>query len=568
MNGQLYERPLVEILHEIEASQLSGALRLMRERVKAIVYLENGKLLFAMTNLRAHRFAEITRRRAVVSAEQMKKLEHKTGKPVTQMSDEEFAAWLVVNCNIKPEQLIALRAEQVMDSLRVLLLWTDGEWNFTKLASVTEIISDLPQLFIELPPLLVEAARHLPAEFVVAQMSDDNELVAPASHNSSSDSNSSFARHQQDSTWQMSTSEAYMLSRLDQPMSVGTLVMLSGLPDAHARRIIYTLALGGNITRETRARNFTDASVNETRSANHAKLFPVPPQASSFFKPATLNAQAKKSIAPPAAKSKVDQPPDPQAELNELFRRAAGVTFYEVLGVQTDISGGDLKRAYHALAKRFHPDLFRREGDQAIRSRVEQSFARISQAYDTLRDEKARATYDLKLKAQRQRAMNTQKASASTSAPTSNSSRPTNLNFHAPLTLPQVNSETPPEQQAEERFKQGMDALKNGNNLFAAMVFGEAVKLAPNNARYHALYGNALVCDARTHRQAETELQKAVALDGGDISYRIMLAEFYRQIGFRLRAIGELERALAVDVNHAGARRLLDEIKRAKTSGE
>ncbi|GAC1397968.1 MAG: hypothetical protein NVSMB56_12960 [Pyrinomonadaceae bacterium] len=562
MNGQLCERPLVEILHEIAASQFSGAVRLMRERVKAIVYLEGGKFLFATTNLRAHRLAEIARRRGILSGEQIKNLELKTRKRMIQTSDEEFAALLVADFNINQEQVTALRAEQTIDALRVLLLWTDGEWNFTKLNSVVGVLGDLPRLFIEPTPLLIEAARHLPAEFAAKQLSNDEELIAPAAHNSSFTSHSSFDKEMQNLASQISTNEAYMLSRLDQPMSVGTLVMLSGLPDAHARQIIYALTLSGNITREARTHVFTDAAANATHAVNHAKRSPVPAQISSFFKPGA--AQAKFSAAPPTVKNEAIESPDPQAELDELFRRATGATHYEVLRIQNDVPTGDLKRIYHALAKRFHPDRFRRESDRAIRSRIEQSFARISQAYDTLRDEKTRATYDLKLKVQQQRAANAPNSPVAASKP--NTPHPSNPNYHAPLTIPQVNFDVPPIEQAEERFKQGLNALKSGNNVLAAMVFGEAVKLAPNNARYHALYGNALTCEPRTHRQAEAELQKAIALDTKEISYRIMLAEFYKQIGLRLRAIGELERSLTVDANHAGARRLLDEIKGTKNS--
>ena len=38
MNGQLSEHPLAELISEIAAKNLSGALRITRERVKAVVY--------------------------------------------------------------------------------------------------------------------------------------------------------------------------------------------------------------------------------------------------------------------------------------------------------------------------------------------------------------------------------------------------------------------------------------------------------------------------------------------------------------------------------------------------
>jgi Tfp pilus assembly protein PilF len=56
---------------------------------------------------------------------------------------------------------------------------------------------------------------------------------------------------------------------------------------------------------------------------------------------------------------------------------------------------------------------------------------------------------------------------------------------------------------------------------------------------------------------AEVELQAAVGLDPQNAAYRIMLAELYRDLGFKVRAKGEAERAVAADRNNREARELL-----------
>jgi Tfp pilus assembly protein PilF len=58
-------------------------------------------------------------------------------------------------------------------------------------------------------------------------------------------------------------------------------------------------------------------------------------------------------------------------------------------------------------------------------------------------------------------------------------------------------------------------------------------------------------------------LQAAVSLDPGSVSYHVMLAELYRDVGLHKKAEGELERALALDPRHAQALRLLEELRRA-----
>ncbi len=59
-------------------------------------------------------------------------------------------------------------------------------------------------------------------------------------------------------------------------------------------------------------------------------------------------------------------------------------TFYDVLGVQRDASAKDIKTAFRKLAQKYHPDA---GGDEA-------KFKEISEAYETLSDEKKRKEYD------------------------------------------------------------------------------------------------------------------------------------------------------------------------------
>ena len=62
--------------------------------------------------------------------------------------------------------------------------------------------------------------------------------------------------------------------------------------------------------------------------------------------------------------------------------------FYELLGVDRNASGDDLKKAYRKLAMQHHPD--RNPDDKA----AEQKFKEVNQAYEILKDEQKRAAYD------------------------------------------------------------------------------------------------------------------------------------------------------------------------------
>jgi curved DNA-binding protein CbpA len=64
--------------------------------------------------------------------------------------------------------------------------------------------------------------------------------------------------------------------------------------------------------------------------------------------------------------------------------------YYFVLGVKTSASAEVLKRAYHNLAKKYHPDLH--GGGQ--RQAAEEIFKEINEAYEILSDPVKRASYD------------------------------------------------------------------------------------------------------------------------------------------------------------------------------
>lgn len=61
-------------------------------------------------------------------------------------------------------------------------------------------------------------------------------------------------------------------------------------------------------------------------------------------------------------------------------------SYYELLNIDADADKRDIKRAFHKLAKRYHPDLSSKNG----------MFLKILNAYETLVDDNKRKLYNLK----------------------------------------------------------------------------------------------------------------------------------------------------------------------------
>jgi curved DNA-binding protein CbpA len=541
MNGQLRDHPLAELIHEITGARLSGALRLAHERVQGAVYFEGGEVVAALTNLRAHRLSEVLRREkgGAVAA----RLEELLGAGAP---DEKACAALVEGGELSAAELDAARARQSAEALREPLGWAEGVWAFDPRV---RLAGDY-RARLDVPSLLVEGARRLPPEFVAGRMANEEELLSPASEVLDEGAVKGL---------QLLPTEAFALTRASGPMSLGELIAVSGLPEAETRRALYALALGGLLRRERWPQALSPEMLARARSTSSTPKgerkedAPSSPQAAATPAPEQPTPTARGGAAEPEAEK------TPRDEMEELFERARAATHYAVLGVTRSASPAEIKSVYYSLARRFHPDRFRRDADESLQQQLDNSFARVTQAYEVLKDASLRAAYDLKLNKAAEAEPAATAESAEAKADGARKPEP-----EGPPPSPALSQESAMLYRAEDKYQQGLAALQQNNTALATRLLGEAALLVPKQARYRALYGRALSREKRSRRQAESELLAAVGLDEKNPAYRVMLAELYVEIGLRRRAEGELERALLFDPSHAAARRLLRELRAAK----
>jgi curved DNA-binding protein CbpA len=478
MNGQLSEQPLAELIREISAKSVGGRLSLEHDRVKIVIYFEDGTLVYAASNLRTLRLREYLKKTELVSETDLARFNDR-------LPDIELLKQLTAQKLLSTTAADQLHTRQVTDVLRMALVWTNGTWELESRSRLNEQLN----LKIDVDSLLLEAGRRMPADFIASRFRNDAEVITPRAEPLINDN--------------LLPAEAFLLSRLDQPMPLRELVAISGLGEAETLRLVYSLALTGLLQRE------------------HWKR--------------VLRDQPEQKPAPPPTQPEPEPQEEPEDVETFLERVRTAQTYYDVLGVSGEASAQTLKDLYYKLARLYHPDRFRKS-EPAMLKKIESAFARITQAYETLRDDRLRATYNSKLQARRKAEQIVQSAPK---APAPQQSQP-------------VAAGT-----AEIQFKEGLTALELGQRKVALGLFASAASTAPMEPRYRAFYGQMLAGNESTRRAAETELLAAVKLDPQNAEYRVMLAELYRDLGLKLRAKGEAERAVAADPDNRKARDLL-----------
>jgi curved DNA-binding protein CbpA len=491
MNGQLSEQPLVELIREISSKSVGGRLRLEHERVKVVAYFDGGNLVYAASNVRTLRLREYLLKNNLVSEQDLTQFNDR-------VSDLDMVKVLCAQKLLTPAAAEQVQAKQVSDVLRLALLWTEGAWDLDSKSRLNETLN----MKVDASSLLLDAGRRLPAKFAASRFRNPAELITPLTAPMVHDN--------------LLPAEVFLLSRLDRPMALRDLVAVAGSGEEATLGIIYTLALAGLVKRERWHSVFRDPKPSPQ---------PEPEKESATREPLEV---------------------DLDETQNFLERVKNARTHYEVLAVNWDATPQNLKTVYYQLARRYHPDRFR-NAHAALVPHLEAAFAKITQAYDTLRDDNLRANYNSKLEARRKAEQ------LADSAPKPATPEAVAEETGAPVVS---NSE-----RAATQFKEGLEALELGERRTALGLFASAASAVPNEARYRAFYGQLLSGHEHTRRKAETELQAAIKLDPGNASYRVMLAELYRDLGLKLRAKGEAERAVAADPNNQKARELLRTLK-------
>lgn len=509
IKGNLESRSLAELLAEIAEAQFDGSLRLAHENYKVIIYFSGGEIVFAASNARASRLFDVLLREKKIDQFVLK------ANP-NFVNDMEFAKNLVAQNLFTQEAIDAIFAHQIENIIREALTWETGDWHFSHLVRIKENI----RFQINLRKILFDFGHTLSADDTLERFSDKAETfsLAPPFSNSFSPN----------------PHEAFILSRFaNSALSLDEIKSISGLPEAETLQILYVLWLGGFLIRKNWDSLFSAELGELIRSAKVELKKPV-------YKPAPVKAQ-NLSVKEEIVETVVEEEP---AEVEEialeqyLAQIKAATNYYEILNIDTKCSPAEVKTAYFNFAKRFHPDHFHKGTESKLFQQIQDAFAQLAQAYDTLKNKDSRESYDFKIR--KELAKREEMKAAGISEEKFSEQEQTDI--------------------ATDNFDKGFDLLMEERYEEAMPCLARAAHLSPDVARFRAYYGKILSYVEKQRHKAEQELQTAIKLEPNNATFRLMLAEFFIQYKLYKRAEGELNRLLTIDPDNREAQTLLNEL--------
>jgi curved DNA-binding protein CbpA len=502
LKGTILAYPAAEILLELSQAGLSGSVRFEQNGKKAIVYFLDGDAIYSVSNEKQFRLAEFLISQQLITKEF-------AAKHVRLPSDLQFAEAVSDSGIISNEDLNTVVGAQCSAIVAAIVNWREGEWVFSPHNRLKPGIN----YSIELDRLLLDHGREIDVDSACIRLQNPNEWfgLRPVEMNNQ----------------QLQPREAFLLSRLDSQMiTINQLTALSGLTREEALQIVYSLWLGGYLSRRGRSAAFSDERIGYLKTADlqlKKEHKPQPPSVSSIE---AIPIETEKQQAPQEQAAPFDLE-------STLKRIESADDYYSVLDIDPSAKVPDIRKAYFRLAKSLHPDLYHNDEPELLH-RVERAFTHLAQAHETLKGADSRQGYDIKM-----RNLEKERESGKTSP----------------------DSQGRQLDQAAADFERGLALQLEGEFEAALPYLARAAHYAPKNARYRAQYGKTLSMDESQRHKAEKELATAVQLDPGSPAFRLMLAEFFVRYKLIKRAEGELSRLLETSPGHKEALAMLDSLQ-------
>jgi tetratricopeptide (TPR) repeat protein len=470
------------------AEKKTGTIIFARDPVVKKVYIAGGDVFFASSNLSEDRLGEWLQRAGTITRQQCD-----TAAEVVKRTGNKQGAVLVELGYITPDILEKGVRYQVRQIVVSLFNWRNGSYVIDE-DPVSRV--DIDPLMISTEDLIREGLRGMEWSVVRRSLPPLTTILRPV-----------VDRSLPLQGGELEPDHRTVLTFIDGSKSIADICLLSGTGDFNTLRAIYwllalRLAEAGALKQADESEKVCDAAC-DTATVQETKM---------------------------PGRETADQLT--VAALLEAHKKLAQQNHFEVLGVDRNATAREIKKAYFALAKRYHPDRHFGPPLNEMKSELEALFNAIHEAHETLASPERRAKYDQELAAGLQ-----QQVKKGTGADK------------------EVNSAA-----AVAHFNEGVKFFTERNFWDAEESFQWAIRFDPSNAEYIFRQAMALSHMPRRGRDAEEYFAKAIKMDPVKIAYYLEFANYYIKLGLKARALALYQKALK---QNPAAEKIKEAIKKA-----
>lgn len=537
MKGELAEGVVPRLLREIYVERRNGQLHLVRGDQRRSLRFRRGHIVNATTNVVEERLGEMLVRRGVLSPADLQRATE------IVIRERKRLGYVLAELGLLDanglEDAIALHVHEM---LATVFAWDEGTYAFEEEGD--EPGSELT-LKLSTGEMILEAVRAVKDPDVVRYcLGDRDRVLAP--------SNDPLLRFQK---LTLSPADGFVLSRIDGTTSAHEIAQMIPLPTEVVERSLLGLLSAGVIgytsevrkarppTPEPDGRPVTPSPTPATAPAPPA---PPPAPAAASTLPARAPAQAPASSPAPQPQPTPPAAADVEAEarrreIMDAFEGLSTRTHFEVLGLPRSANEADVKDAYFRLARRFHPDVHHGASLGDLRDALEAVFRRLGDAYDTLRDSRKRADYEMRLGRLRPDAAGPASRERSAGIPGEATPAPAHAQMDAAA--------------AERALREAVTLAEAEKYWDAIQVVEPAVEVLTGKSRTRArlLLARCNLKNPKWARRAEEILQAAVRDDPQAVDAWAALGAMYRANGLPTRALSMYRKALELKPDHEEA---------------
>ena len=472
--GNLRDYSLPRILIELNRSRETGTLSITTSRFTKKIYIREGNVIFASSTFEDDRLGEMLIKAGKITMEQYDK-----SVELLKSTGKRQGAILVELGYITPKDLFWGVKYQVKEIIYSLFQLDEGEYEFAENIPPDEVIT----LKISTNNLIYEGVnkinnltrirRDMPAAHTVFTLNEDPSGIFRGID--------------------LSPQDARILSLVDGTRSINQVIEQSRMNSFDVMRTLYVLWSTGFITQKETPEYGLDAQ--ETINVEEILI------------------------------SMTEEEENLKNKVEELYEKLPHMSPAEMLQADEKTGSEEIKKTYQRMAKEFSPDRVLASDDATLKNKITVIFDTITQAYNSLKDEKRRMEF-----------------------------------FTALGKIPRKEEDTETVL-LEEQFKRGVEEFKNGNFWAAAELFKWVAK---NNAKNPKAWSYlSLTLSKMPHRMkdAEEALLECVKLEPYNGEHFANLGILYLKEGLKKKAERQFEKALKLDPVNAKAKKGLEQVQ-------